>query len=301
MKLQDDVTPFPFAEVEQVIREELGAPDREAVHEFSRRSRSRPRRSARCTGRCSRTAGGSRSRCSARTRRGRSRPTSRCSTRRRRSRRSACGRSTSSTRASSSTSSPARSGRSSTTGSEARNAQAFHRNFAGHPHVRIPHVYWSYSRAARAHARVARGQQLADVEPQEYTLDERRRPRVPDDRGVDDDDLPARLLPRRPAPGEHPRARPTDRIGLVDFGQAGKLSDDDMSKLTRAVHRRGRARTSTRLRGGSATSASATSESREAEFVGEIRELYYRYYGARLSEIDPLQVIREAFAADLLA
>src|SRR5437660_7382482 len=30
---------------------------------------------------------------------------------------------------------------------EARNAQAFHRNFAGHPHVRIPKVIWSYTRA----------------------------------------------------------------------------------------------------------------------------------------------------------
>src|SRR5206468_3462706 len=26
---------------------------------------------------------------------------------------------------------------------EARNAQSFHRNFAGHPHVRIPRVYWT--------------------------------------------------------------------------------------------------------------------------------------------------------------
>ena len=35
---------------------------------------------------------------------------------------------------------------------------------------------------------------------------------------------------------------------------------------------------------------------REEEFVAELRELYYRYYGASLQEIDPIQVIREAFA-----
>jgi ubiquinone biosynthesis protein len=35
---------------------------------------------------------------------------------------------------------------------------------------------------------------------------------------------------------------------------------------------------------------------REEEFVNELRELFYRYYGASLSEIDPVQVIREAFA-----
>ena len=39
-------------------------------------------------------------------------------------------------------------------------------------------------------------------------LEQRRRPRVPGRRDVDDDDLPARVLPRRPAPGEHPRALP---------------------------------------------------------------------------------------------
>src|SRR5205085_2819617 len=30
---------------------------------------------------------------------------------------------------------------------EARNAAAFHRNFAGHPHVHVPRVFWSYTRA----------------------------------------------------------------------------------------------------------------------------------------------------------
>ena len=57
---------------------------------------------------------------------------------------------------------------------EARNAQTFHRNFSGHPHIRVPHVYWSYSRAARAHARVIDGVQLADLDFDAYTLDERR-------------------------------------------------------------------------------------------------------------------------------
>ena len=33
----------------------------------------------------------------------------------------------------------------------------------------------------------------------------------------------------------------------------------------------------------------------EAEFQAALRELFYRYYGAPLSQIDPLQVIREGF------
>src|SRR5438874_11042488 len=34
---------------------------------------------------------------------------------------------------------------------------------------------------------------------------------------------------------------------------------------------------------------------REDEFRDELRDIYYRYYGVGLAEIDPLQVIREAF------
>jgi ubiquinone biosynthesis protein len=37
------------------------------------------------------------------------------------------------------------------------------------------------------------------------------------------------------------------------------------------------------------------SKDREGELRAAIEELYYRYYGARLSEIDPIEVIREAF------
>ena len=86
-----------------------------------------------------------------------------------------------------------------------------------------------------------------------------------------------------------------ERIGLVDFGLSGKLTDDDMSKLTKLF-------------------IDAASENiellpkrlgelgvrypreREDEFVAELRELYNRYYGATLQEIDPIQIIREGFA-----
>src|SRR5205085_321764 len=86
-----------------------------------------------------------------------------------------------------------------------------------------------------------------------------------------------------------------DQIGLVDFGAVGKLTDDDMAKLTRlfidaasenvdALPRR------------VADLGVRYPKDREEEFLAELRELYYRYYGASLAEIDPLQVIREAFA-----
>ena len=84
-------------------------------------------------------------------------------------------------------------------------------------------------------------------------------------------------------------------IGLVDFGLTGKLTDDDMAKLTRlfidaatenveAIPKR------------LADLGVRYPKEREEELTAELRELFYRYYGARLSEIDPIQVIREAFA-----
>ena len=99
------------------------------------------------------------------TRRGRSRPTSRCSTRRRGSRRSACARSTSST-PSEIVDEFARSIRQELDYRlEARNAEAFHRNFAGHPHVARPARLLELHARARADARVPRRRsQLGDLD-----------------------------------------------------------------------------------------------------------------------------------------
>src|SRR5580765_3878600 len=58
---------------------------------------------------------------------------------------------------------------------EGRNAQVFHRHFAGHPHVRIPRVYWSYSRQRVLTLELLDGIQLADLPHDAYMLDDRRR------------------------------------------------------------------------------------------------------------------------------
>jgi ubiquinone biosynthesis protein len=86
-----------------------------------------------------------------------------------------------------------------------------------------------------------------------------------------------------------------DQIGLVDFGLTGKLTDDDMSKLTR-LFIDAAAENVEALPRRLADLGVRYPKELEEQFLAEIRELYYRYYGARLSEIDPLQVIREAFA-----
>src|SRR5581483_5863190 len=57
---------------------------------------------------------------------------------------------------------------------EGRNAQNFHRHFAGNPHVRVPKVYWQYSRSRVLTLEWIDGIQLADLDLVATTLEERR-------------------------------------------------------------------------------------------------------------------------------
>jgi ubiquinone biosynthesis protein len=177
---------------------------------------------------------------------------------------------------------------------EARNAQTLHRNFAGHPHVHVPRVYWSYTRARVLTLEFIEGFQLADIDESGYTLEQRRRlaeviseawmTMVFRDGFFHGDPHPANILVLKP-----------DVIGLVDFGLAGKLTDDDIAKATRLfidVANENVGDLPKRL----ADLGVRYPKEREEEFLQEIRELFYRYYGASLAEIDPLQVIREVFS-----
>jgi ubiquinone biosynthesis protein len=85
-----------------------------------------------------------------------------------------------------------------------------------------------------------------------------------------------------------------DQIGLVDFGAVGKLTDDDITKVTR-LFIDAAAENVDALPRRLADLGVRYPKEREEEFLTELREIYYRYYGASLAEIDPLQVIREAF------
>ncbi len=177
---------------------------------------------------------------------------------------------------------------------EGRNAQAFHRHFAGHPHVRIPRVYWSYSRQRVLTLEMLEGTQLADIELDDYTLEERNRlatlltetwmTMIFRNGFFHGDPHPANILVIGP-----------EQIGLVDFGQAGKLSDDDISKMT-ALFIDAASENVDVLAKRLGELGVRYERSREAELQAELRELYYKYYGARLAEIDPMQVVREAFA-----
>jgi ubiquinone biosynthesis protein len=176
---------------------------------------------------------------------------------------------------------------------EGRNADTFRKNFAGHPHVRIPRVYWTYTRPRVLTLEYMDGTQLADLELLGWSPEQRRRlaeilteawmTMIFRHGFFHGDPHPANVLVFAP-----------DRIGLVDFGLAGRLTDEDVSKATGLfidVANENIEALPKRL----AELGVRYPKEREEEFVAELRELFYRYYGASLAEIDPQQVIRDVF------
>jgi ubiquinone biosynthesis protein len=176
---------------------------------------------------------------------------------------------------------------------EARNADAFHRNFAGHPHVHVPRVHWTYTRSRVLTLEWLDGTQISDVDPAVWSLEDRRElaylitetwmTMIFRHGFFHGDPHPANILALAP-----------DQVGLVDFGATGKLTDDDMIKATRLFIDAASENVEA-LPKRLADLGVQFPKEREEEFRLELQELYYRYYGASLAEIDPLQVIREAF------
>jgi ubiquinone biosynthesis protein len=176
---------------------------------------------------------------------------------------------------------------------EGRHADAFHKDFAGHPHVAIPRVYWTYTRSRVLTLERLDGVQLGDLDFEHWSPDQRRKlaylitetwmTMIFRNGYFHGDPHPANILVLAP-----------DRIGLVDFGLTGKLTDDDMSKLTRLFIDAASENIEMLPKRLSDLGVRYPKE-REEQFVVELREMYYRYYGATLQEIDPIQVIREAF------
>jgi ubiquinone biosynthesis protein len=177
--------------------------------------------------------------------------------------------------------------------SEGRNAERFRRHWAGDPHVQVPRVYWSYTRERVLTLEFLEGTQVADIDPETYTLEERRRiayrmsetwmKMIFKHGFFHGDPHPANIL-----------VLSGDRIGLVDFGQTGKLTDDDISKLTRLFIDAANENVDALPRRLADLGVRYPKE-KEEEFRTRLHELYYKYYGASLADIDPIQIIREGF------
>lgn len=176
---------------------------------------------------------------------------------------------------------------------EGRNAEAFYRQFAGHPHVTVPRTYWSYTRERVLTLEFLSGQQLADLDLASWSLEQRKRlayviaqawmTMIFRNGLFHGDPHPANILVLSP-----------ERIGLVDFGLVGKLSDRDLSKLTRLFIDAANENIEALPKRLVDLGVRYPRENEE-RFVAELHAVYSRYYGSSLREIDPLQLIREAF------
>ena len=174
---------------------------------------------------------------------------------------------------------------------EARNAETFRRNFADDPAVAVPRVWWRYTTGRLLTLERLEGVQLRDL-PVETWSDEERRElayRMTDawmtmifrHAFFHGDPHPANIL-----------VLEDGRLGLVDFGLAGRLSEEDMARLTRLFVDAATENVEALPRRLSDLGVRYPRE-REEELRARLEELYYRYYGTRLSEIDPIEVIRE--------
>jgi ubiquinone biosynthesis protein len=177
---------------------------------------------------------------------------------------------------------------------EARNAETCRRNFGASEHVVIPKVKWRYTTQRVLTLEYLDGVHIRDLDVAERPAAERRALAY---RMTDawmtmifrhgffhGDPHPANIL-----------VLEGDRIGLVDFGLAGALSDEDISRLTRLfidAATENVAALPRRL----ADLGVRFEKDREGELRAAMEELYYRYYGSRLSDIDPIEVIREGLS-----
>jgi ubiquinone biosynthesis protein len=178
-------------------------------------------------------------------------------------------------------------------GHEARNAELFHRNFAHEADVVVPRVIRRYSSNRVLTLEYLHGTKIADLDLESMGPDQRR------DVVIRMADTWMTMVFRHGFfhADPHPAnifVLDSGELGLVDMGQAGKLTDEDMAHLTRlfvdaatenvdAIPRRLR------------ELGVRYAPEREQEFRQELQVMFDRYYGTRLSDIDPIQVIREAF------
>jgi ubiquinone biosynthesis protein len=176
---------------------------------------------------------------------------------------------------------------------EGRNAEVFRRMFAESSLVVIPKVYWTYSSERVLTLERIEGIKLGDLDLAAIEQAERRRiahlmaevwlEMVFRHGTFHADPHPANVF-----------LLPDGRLGLVDFGITGALSQVDMRRLTRLLLDAVNENVDQLPRRLRDLGVRFNSE-QEEEFRLELREVYYRYHGAALGDIDPIEMMREAF------
>jgi ubiquinone biosynthesis protein len=174
---------------------------------------------------------------------------------------------------------------------EARNAETFRRNFAGDDRIAVPRVWWRYTtgrlltldRLEGTHVRDLDLHAWDDASRRElaYTLTDAWMAMIFRHAFFHGDPHPSNIL-----------HLDDGRLGLIDFGLAGRLTDLDMARLTR-LFVDAATETVVALPRRLTDLGVRYPREREEELRSRLEELYYRYYGSRLSDIDPIEAIRE--------
>src|SRR6476619_990716 len=174
---------------------------------------------------------------------------------------------------------------------EARNAETFRRNFAGDERIAVPRVWWRYTsgrlltldRLEGTHVRDLDLGSWDDAARRElaYTLTDAWMAMIFRHAFFHGDPHPSNIL-----------HLDDGRLGLIDFGLAGRLTDLDMARLTRLFVDAATENVAALPRRLAHLGARYPREG-EDELRSRLEELYYRYYGSRLSDIDPIEAIRE--------
>ena len=176
---------------------------------------------------------------------------------------------------------------------EGRNMDRFGTNFRGHTDVRIPKVHWRYTSRRVLTMERLDGTTLNLLDFEQLSVFERRTlaetitrcwfKQILEDGFFHADPHPANILFMSPS-----------TIGLLDFGMTGSLSEDDLEEGTRlfadildqdiqSVKRRLRHLGVKWDRKG------------DEEMTARLEEAFGRYFGASLGELDPAVVLHEIF------
>jgi ubiquinone biosynthesis protein len=177
---------------------------------------------------------------------------------------------------------------------EARNAETFRRNFGGDERIAVPRVWWRYTTGRLLTLDRLDGRHIRDLDLDAWPAEDRR------ELATTMTDAWMTMIFRHAF--FHGDPHPSNilhledgRLGLVDFGLAGRLTETDMVRLTRLFVDAATENVAALPRRLSDLGVRYPRE-REEELRSRLEELYYRYYGSRLSDIDPIEAIREGLA-----
>ncbi|MEN3002729.1 MAG: AarF/ABC1/UbiB kinase family protein [Armatimonadota bacterium] len=115
---------------------------------------------------------------------------------------------------------------------EGRNAEQFRKNFAGEEKVHIPLIYWEYTTPRMLVMERLRGIKVDDVAALRAAGHDTHQIALDASRLIIKEVLEDGFFHADPHPGNY-LVEPDGRIGVLDFGMVGSLSEDDRINLTR--------------------------------------------------------------------